>query len=47
MEMGNAQERAMSLRQRIQNGEKLSTSIADLKDILADDCAELDKAKVA
>jgi len=47
MEMGNAQERAMSLRQRVQDREDFSAIKADLKDILADDCAELDKAKVA
>ncbi len=45
--MVNARERVLSLRQRIQNGEKPSASISELKDILSADCAELDKAQVA
>lgn len=47
MEISNTRKRVLSLKQKIQNGKDSSANIAELKDILAADCAELDKAKVA
>lgn len=47
MENNSARERISALKQRVQNSADLQSEIADLKDILASDCAELDKAQVA
>jgi hypothetical protein len=40
-------EKVFSLIQVIQDSKDLSSSITELKDILAADCAEWDKAKVS
>lgn len=47
MKMNSTRERVNALRQRVQDGEDLGSSIDELKGILSADCAELDKAQVA
>ena len=47
MEGNNMRERVAALKDKIKNADSIQSTVEELKDILADDCAELDKARVS
>ncbi len=47
MEGNNTQKRVWVLKDRIKSPGAIQSGIEELKDILADDCAELNKAQVS
>lgn len=47
MEGNNTRKRVWALKDRIKSSGAIQSGIEELKDILADDCAELDKAQVS
>ncbi len=47
MEGNNTREKVCALKGRIKRSGAIQSGIEELKDILADDCAELDKAQVS
>ncbi len=47
MEGNNMRERVAALNDKIKSSDSIQSTVEELKDILTDDCAELDKARVS